>query len=299
VSAQGAQGELARVQVLLLTPTRSQSPVVWAEIARGLRQAGLWASEVADVRIDPVFAACSQPECARRAALAARMPGLLCIWPGPGQALELRWFESDGRDFSARTQVGAGGLRDAIAGLANQLQRQRTLGERALLRVESTPPGALVRLDGHVAGVTPLERECEPGAHEVRVVLDGVASPTRRIELRAGEWHVMREALPAQVASGTSERASPANTLLAAALTLGAAPMLVAASNSLIDDGQCLESDVRGCTRWARVDGVDVALLVAGIASVGLAAYLFVVQPLRLEVQPRERSVSLSVRSAF
>jgi hypothetical protein len=51
---------------------------------------------------------------------------------------------------------------------------------------ESTPPKALVRVDGEVAGEAPFEREVEPGEHTAEASLDGHVTQRRQIEAVAG-----------------------------------------------------------------------------------------------------------------
>lgn len=68
--------------------------------------------------------------------------------------------------------------------------------ETASLRVETTPPGATVRVDGAIAGTTPLLAEVEPGRHRVRVELEGYEPAGNEVELvRAGEQSTIAFAL--------------------------------------------------------------------------------------------------------
>lgn len=60
-----------------------------------------------------------------------------------------------------------------------------TLAPPSLL-FESTPPGALIRLDGKVVGETPFERVVEPGTHQVEATLDGYVSETQNVEAVTG-----------------------------------------------------------------------------------------------------------------
>ncbi|MBE2253714.1 MAG: PEGA domain-containing protein, partial [Myxococcus sp.] len=62
----------------------------------------------------------------------------------------------------------------------------------ASLRVETTPPGALVTLDGKEAGLTPVTAPLPTGRHEVTVALAGFAREARTVSLAAGEERVER-----------------------------------------------------------------------------------------------------------
>jgi tetratricopeptide (TPR) repeat protein len=65
--------------------------------------------------------------------------------------------------------------------------------------VRSTPPGALVTLDGSERGQTPLTLELAPGTHQMVLTLDGHAPKTAEVSLKPGEKateEVTLEALP-------------------------------------------------------------------------------------------------------
>ena len=194
-----AQSGSKLMPVLLLSPARSDGSAEWADVARGLRQAGLRAMQVADLRIDPVFAACRQPGCAAQAAHAAGMPALLCVVRAG--KVELRWVATDDEVFSERGEVAAGELTQATAELARRVLLRRALGERALLRVESRPTGANVVVDGKLAGLTPFEQAWEPGAHTVSVEREGYESARAAAGLAPGVVHDLRVELRAARAS--------------------------------------------------------------------------------------------------
>ncbi len=52
--------------------------------------------------------------------------------------------------------------------------------------VASTPAGATVALDGKVIGTTPISSVLQPGAHEIRVVREGVGSVTKHVQAHDG-----------------------------------------------------------------------------------------------------------------
>jgi serine/threonine-protein kinase len=59
--------------------------------------------------------------------------------------------------------------------------------EPSRLSVSTSPPGAAIQLDGAQVGVSPLSFVVEPGSHELRLVLEGHAPATLRLDVRAGE----------------------------------------------------------------------------------------------------------------
>jgi hypothetical protein len=103
-----------------------------------------------------------------------------------------------------------------------------TPAEAARVRVESTPPGAEVFVDGARAGVTPLELSVRPGAHRIEVEIAGMfpsdawvrattlAEETARFELAPDISRLLelqpQEPLPPELAA----------RVLALATTLGA-----------------------------------------------------------------------------
>jgi hypothetical protein len=57
----------------------------------------------------------------------------------------------------------------------------------AILRIETDPPGAAVRINGKLKGHTPLRLDMLEGKHLIRVSRKGSRSSERSIEIRAGE----------------------------------------------------------------------------------------------------------------
>ncbi len=57
----------------------------------------------------------------------------------------------------------------------------------AVLRVDSDPPGAAVRINGKLEGHTPLRIDMLEGTHSIRVSRKGSRSSERDIQIRAGE----------------------------------------------------------------------------------------------------------------
>jgi len=59
--------------------------------------------------------------------------------------------------------------------------------EPSVLSVATRPSGARVEIDGQPAGASPLAVGVGPGTHELRVVLEGFAATTLRLDVREGE----------------------------------------------------------------------------------------------------------------
>jgi hypothetical protein len=296
-----AQPEAAEMPVLLLAPSRSEAATEWAAVVRGLRHARLRAVQVADLPIDPVFAACRQASCAAEAAHAAGMPALLCaVRKG---ILELRWVSADEGVWTERAEIPRGGLPVTTAQLASRIVRRRALGARALLRVESRPAGALVLVDGKLAGLTPFEQAWAPGTHRVAVELEGYASQSTEAPLAAGDVHDVRFELQAQTAvagvGATAAEPAVSNQAIGAALGIAALPLLISGANAFIDDGQCLSSRAGACTDYGHAGAPAAVLLGAGVVSLLGAAYFLVAQPIAVRVDVSPSAAGAGVRGRF
>src|SRR5262245_30508029 len=78
--------------------------------------------------------------------------------------------------------VGAAG---GLVYLRTQTALVREDGAR--LRVDSAPPAATVRVDGHDRGLTPMAVPLVPGQHELRLSRPGYADALQRVSLSHGE----------------------------------------------------------------------------------------------------------------
>lgn len=292
----------APARVLVLGPTASEDPARFTEVVRGLRSAGLHAVQVSELPIDPVFAACRSPDCAVRVAQVAHMPVLLCTLASHRASVELQWYGPDG------TQIALSGARanatwaDVIATLAQRLRRKLLLGERALLRVQSVPVSALVKLDGQLAGVTPFEQPWPAGSHELRVELSGRQADVRRIVLEGAELLTVAVKLPRDLAAESStprEAASPLNYAAGGALALVSMPLLITAVTRLANQGQCLASEAGVCTQRGEFGALGTGLLIGGIAALGGGAFILIGQPFRVDVAVEHSAVSLQASGRF
>jgi hypothetical protein len=78
-------------------------------------------------------------------------------------------------------------LGELLTAMGGRLRRKIDLmRDAAVLRVETRPRGAQVRVDGEVVGTTPVEVAVEPGTRKVEVVKPGHRTEKREIEATAG-----------------------------------------------------------------------------------------------------------------
>ena len=89
-------------------------------------------------------------------------------------------------------------------------EKQRRGPQPAILKTESNPAGATVRIDGEERGVTPLRITLPPGTHSVEYFLQGYESGQQTIDLEDGETQTVKVALspilPAQQESSQQEQ---------------------------------------------------------------------------------------------
>jgi hypothetical protein len=295
-------GEFARVLVLL--PSAQQDAAAWAEISRGVQSAGAHALQVADLPIDPIWAACRSPACAASAARAARLPAMLFTRLARDR-LELSCFTRDGRHTVSRMALQQRPLAVVAGDLFRDVQQKLSLGEQALLRVRTRPDGALVYLDGQLVGLTPFERAIAAGHHDLRVVSSGFASEVRSLDTSEGEAETVTLTLPPLMAAASRDPASSArppsaaNFVLGSLLLLASVPTLTSGYNALLDRGQCLRAAADGCEERARFEAKHGVFLAAGALAVIGATYLFIARPFRVTAEVDRNRAGLRVQAEF
>jgi hypothetical protein len=302
----------APVQLLLLAPTQAEDPAHWAGVVRGLSAAGQRALEVADLPLDPVFAACRSADCAAAAASSAHASVALFTFvpaeAGVGAQLELRTFEPDGKQTTERASLASDqALADVVTGLFAASRRQLALGEGALLSVASVPVGAVIWLNGHAVGVTPFERSLPAGQHALRVSLDGFQPEEQTLQLERGESRRVETrltrtpdpALGDRAPAGRVTEPSPLNFALGGLFALAGLPALVTGVSSLANDGQCLESVGDACVKAGHFTTGDAVLLMAGALGLVGGGYLLIAQPFRVDAVASPDGAQLHLRGRF
>ncbi|MBC8074109.1 MAG: PEGA domain-containing protein [Deltaproteobacteria bacterium] len=165
----------------------------------------------------------------------------------------------------------------AVDDLAGALRRKLAASVPALpvLVIVSTPPGALVEIDGKPVGRTPLELPLPSGRHDVRVSDDGRVPQLRRVVLVDGVREDLALALPA-----LPERSKTPPRLLAPGATmtaLGLAGIGVGTALAVIDESPIRSRcgaenlDRDGDCRY-RYDSLEAGIAIAVVGGAALAA---------------------------
>lgn len=159
-------------------------------------------------------------------------------------------------------------LGDLLAAMGGQLRRQHDLvAQPAVVRIETQPPGAQVRIDGEPVGQTPLEVTVQSGPHEIAVSKPGHRTERRRVDARAGTRDhysfVLRRGI----------RAWLPWTFMAAGLVGTAAGATLIALDGDEIQSDC-NADTAGNCQFVRdtlAGGITLTALGVGLAATGVA----------------------------
>jgi hypothetical protein len=272
----GAVREALEAEDVIVSEADAETPVCTAEVARG----------------------------------AAREQGArhgVCVDVGRAEngatTITVDLLRADGAAGEGTAEVTRGDVARAAREAYRRAELSIELGSTALLRVHTTPEGALVEIAGELAGHAPLERRIEPGTHEVGLQLDGFTPERRKIDVTSGRAvdlvvHLERAAArPARIRT----EPSPLNFIVGGALLVGAAPALALSLVALARDGDCsggrdaagrCEARVHFGTRSGVLLGVGAAALVAG-------GYLVLAAPIEVEVSADPGGARLGLRALF
>ncbi len=192
----------ARARVVVLPPAvEGDLPAArQQELADALR-GGLRRGEF-DVLDAPADTTCRTPDCAGEVARAVGADYAVTMTVGVERrdyaiALDLVDASSGRSTAHSEQRCEVCGIAEAREIVDDQATRLRTRldalsVEAPTVAFESTPSGAIVRLDGKVVGETPFERPVEPGQHRAEASKDGYVAETREFEAVAGVGSTIR-----------------------------------------------------------------------------------------------------------
>jgi hypothetical protein len=252
--------------------------------------------------------ACSAPACAIEVArsLGLRRAVLVRVEAGGGAAarLSITLVDPERRTGDASVDIVGGDVAAAVRAAYQHAELALDLGDRGLLRVQSTPEGALVTIDGEPAGLAPVERRLVAGPHRLALTLDGFASEQRSIELGRGrmlELHVKLARLGLAPAAAGQRKPSPLNWIVGGALVLAAAPALVISLRTLASDGDCARArDASGgCSEEVHFGARSGLLLGLGSAALAAGAYVLIAAPFTIAAQAEPRGARVAVTARF
>jgi hypothetical protein len=265
----------------------------------------LEADGVAVVETGSEHAACSG-ERGREVARTRGMAHGLCVdveQRGPRTStVVVRVLRADGESGEGRAEAEPGGIATAVRDAYRQAEIALALGNTGLLRLRTTPQGALVRIDGEPAGHAPLERRLSPGAHRIEVALDGFEGVVREVHLVRGHAVDLHVALAraANAPARTRTEPSPLNYILGGSLIVAAVPALAISLAALAGDGDCARRGADGgCLERVRFGARSGLLLGAGVAALIGGGVLLFVAPFEIEVQADAQSARATFAASF
>jgi len=224
---------------------------------------------------DPL-AACAAVDCAGDVArrLGVDVAAVLSIFGEAmrAESVTVALATADGLSFGGEADVDAEHpLERAVAAALAEARIRLGAGTRGTLRVETTPPGATVHVDGEFRGETPMFRAIEPGAHRVVVSQPGRVSETREVVVELHEETTLTLTLAPVAVAAPAEGAPPRPWI--GPLMLGGAGVALLAFDlaSLATLGCSDEAPGGACRREIVVDPLPFGLYagVGGGALVG------------------------------
>jgi hypothetical protein len=191
-------------------------------------------------------------------------------------------YAGDGRPLASEHTQCPDCRVESLTRTAEQLVARlwRAVEPVAALKVTSTPAGATVEVDGKVVGLTPIEVDIDPGAHEIRVALAGYAPATRSVAPVAGST----QEVTVELERGGGGGGRGGGILPWIVIGAGAAVMITGGVLVGIDE-DAPPLDPNGPEKKRYFDSAlgGVSLLAVGAAAVGGGVYLY------LRGQSRER----------
>ncbi|HEX2676427.1 MAG TPA: PEGA domain-containing protein, partial [Polyangiales bacterium] len=167
--------------------------------------------------------ACEGRSCAERllAADAADLAVTLTLWHGPGDEIgrtHVTLLDRAGHRYEGDADVRDSDLRGATTRALLEARALQLLGPGPWLRVEGTPDGAQVKVDGRAVGTLPYRGALAPGRYELQVSADGYIPVKQSVEMpksdaRKVQVRVALQAAPIEAPDSVSaQRAALAGT---------------------------------------------------------------------------------------
>ncbi|MFK7990921.1 MAG: PEGA domain-containing protein [Sandaracinaceae bacterium] len=258
----------------------------------------------------PDGAPCAETECAARMALTTGADTVLLL-ELTEDAVRLTAVNRDGDTRSTTASLSEQDAALAAGAAAERLLESTPLAALGFLRVESSPPGIDVRIDGARAGTTPLRRSLPAGEHRIELTPSGrdpierFATVTEREEASvivdtadAEEDDAEEEDLQHTIDPATE--ASPWNWAIGGGLAVAGVVALISPLSTLARDGECTDRiDDVGCVEQVRIGAQTGILLGVGISALLAAVVVDVVAPIRVDVAASEESAAVWVTGSF
>ncbi|MBX3275930.1 MAG: PEGA domain-containing protein [Sandaracinaceae bacterium] len=315
-AALGSAGEVAAQSCALLPglpeggapASAAESRAALDAVASALAADGVTVIAATDARqrmSGEPFAECDRLECGADVArsLGVDFVALVTVWGRRGRAASVV-VALVGRDDSVAGDAPVAGDVAAAATSALGVARQRWQAARmGYLVVETTPPGALVEVEGRAIGESPLRHLLEAGPRRVRLVLDGHAPVERTVVIRPNAELPLEVTLVPELATATApavattDEPSFANWLLGGGLLAAGVGLLVPPIHGFAVDGTCVgEPPCELVHQFGTANGV---LLGVAIAALGAGVVVLALQPIRVSVSADATGARLTLEGSL
>jgi hypothetical protein len=236
-----------------------------------------------------------------------------------GVVLVALWWDRSPTDIAievtSASAVGSakgrldGPIAARVSGLVSAALEDLRGGRAALVRINTLPVGAQVRVDGELVGRSPVTAELRPGPHEALLTYPDYVTTAHHFDVpRGGEpmaVHVALERSSQEVANassaslqGSSEPTAAWDYAAAGVLGVAGAVLLVSPLITLAQDGECDGANNLSCDR-IQFGSRATWQLVGGIASLGVGAFMIAATPIRASLTADGESIHASVHGQF
>lgn len=254
---------------------------------------------------------CAETECAAELARrgGAEMVVLVLVEASDdgGSRVRVRLVPPEGDPREALASVGDAGFAAASGAALEEALDARAQRRSGFLMVRTSPPGAVIEIDGERAGESPLRRMVGTGEHRVRIVPAAGPARERTVTVQALEETALEvdlsadEQAEAQVIRGpTRSEPSPFNWLLGGGLALAGVVALISPLQTLATEGQCVDLvENVGCRERVQFGAQSGILLGVGVAALVGAVLVDALAPIRVEVHVSDTQGMVQVEGRF
>jgi len=306
--APSARADVAVLRPLPASPAPTEADLLaQATTEVGLADANVQTISAADAKTRLMAAAakpCLDVDCAGSMlrAIGADMLVATVVGKAGSTVIDVlvQLVDVEGRYVHATTNVENGDVATATRASLNQALSKWPARGLVPLRVEGTPLGATVLLDGQPKGTLPVDIRVQPGSHTLTVSMQGYRDTTRKVVASTTPGPGLTEQVNLEPDSGTNATHTTmwknhllGGSLVAAGLVIGATPPL----RNLTVIGDCIDA---ACERKYQWDNRNFGYIAAGLAVIGVGSWVaWRVYPFTSSVTVDRKSAEIAVRSSF
>ena len=261
---------------------------------------------------------CEQGSCLknRLSALGAELFVVSTLWLRPDtlgnpqpHTLSLTVYSRTGSQAAGKAEIRSGDIASASTQALSEALGTLSSNDSLHIRIDGTPVGASVNIDGAVVGDLPWEGELAPGTHRLNVSMQGYAPQTRTLTIHRATpptpITIRLNTLDADTVGGTSSNVrtqpSPLNYWLAGGLGAVGLALVAYGGVHALQDGDCIGvSDPAGnCDQRVSFGTFQATSLAVGGALIAAGVVVLIWNPLSVDVQMGKEHAAFTVRGEF